>query len=191
MRDGVHADRSSSRDAEGADERADADDREQDRERGARAVQVARREQREHGLEVVRQRSDHGHHHERRPQHRRVPGVAQARRAPVPSRAVSVRRRPQLLGPHHPERGEHREVRQAVEQEAPTEADGRDQQTGERRTDDARRRHQRAVEADRVVHVLGRHHLDHERAPRRIVERDGRCRRRARPRTPRAPAGCG
>ncbi len=71
---------------------------------------------------------------------------------------------------HHDEAGDHREVRDRVEGEAPAEADGRDQRAGQRRTRDLRQGDDRAVEHDRVRQVVLRHHLRDERAPERVVE---------------------
>ena len=60
------------------------------------------------------------------------------------------RRRPQLARAHQPVRRDHRDVRDAVDREAPSEPADLDEHAGERGPDHARAHHHRAVEAHRV-----------------------------------------
>ena len=125
-----------------------------------------------HDLEVEGQRADDRHHDERDPQFRLAPGVARGRRAPAAcrarrrasagARAGFIIQRPTITAMYE----------RPSSAERPRVAADRDQQAREGRADDPRRRHQRAVERDGVVHVVFGHHLDDERAAGRVVERD-------------------
>ena len=125
------------------DQRADADDREQDGEGGVGAAEVLGDEQREHDREVEGERADDRHHHQRHPQVGDAARVAQARRGPGPwpgaatgdGRSSEVR----IIA----SADEHGDVGEAVDEERPAEADGGDEQAGERGTDDPGRGHER------------------------------------------------
>ena len=74
--------------------------------------------------------------------------------------------------PHHQQRGDHRHVREPVEQEAPALAGQRHQHAGHRRPHEARSVHHRRVQGDRVRQVGAiLHHVHHEGLARGGVER--------------------
>ena len=88
---------------------------------------------------------------------------------PLLPRAPALR--VQLRGVHREERGEHRQVRDAVDQEADRRADERDQEPRHRRPDDPRAGERRAVEAHGVRERLLADHLHVEALARRVVDR--------------------
>ena len=151
-------------------------------------LEVAGDEQREDGLEVVGQRADHGHHHQRHEQLGHAAHVAQA----GPHLALGPgrdRRGAQLGRAHHPQPGQHGDVGQAVAEEGPAVADRRHQQAGQRRAHHPGRGHERAVQADGVVDLR-------RAAPSRPRSCAGRgcrtpCTRRRRPPRRRARRGAG
>ena len=61
-------------------------------------------------------------------------------------------------------------IRHTVGEEAPRDAETGDHEAGDRRADHPGGHEHRAAQAHRVAHVLGPHHLDHERAAGRVVE---------------------
>ena len=78
----------------------------------------------------------------------------------------------------------------ASSEEAPAEPDGGDEQAGQGGADDAGARHQGAVQADGVLHVVLGHHLDDEGAAGRVVEGDGDAADQRDGVDAPAPAGC-
>ena len=105
-----------------------------------------------------------------------APDVAQAG-ADRPRLAAAGGRRAQLRRVHPPEGDDHRHEGEGVDREAGADAEGRDQQPGDRRADDPRRLDDDAVEADRVDDPVGADHLDHEALPGRVVDRVDRAHR--------------
>ena len=137
-----------------------------------RAAEVTRREQREHGLEVVRQRADDAHHHERHPQLGHAAHVAQTlahltlgpRRRAATGAAPSVRiiQRPTM----------HRDVREPSSrkhQPNPTVATSSPASAGPTTRDDVI---SALFRLTALCMSSSRHHLDDERAAGRVVERD-------------------
>ena len=76
----------------------------------------------------------------------------------------------QLLGVHAREHPDHEGEARGIEREAGLDADGRDQDPGEGRTDHPGAVHKDAVQADRVDDAIGTNHLHDERLPGRIVD---------------------
>ena len=130
-------------------------------------------EQRHDHVEVERERADDRHHHQRHPQLGHRCGRSAGRRGPGPCASAATGEARSSLVRIMQQADDHGDVGDAVDGEAPAVADGDDQQAGQRRADDARAGHQRAVEADRVLDVVLGHHLDDERAAGRVVEGGG------------------
>ena len=73
---------------------------------------------------------------------------------------------------HDEQRRDHREIADAVDEEAPALADRGDHQTGDRRTDQARAVVHRRVDRDGVAEIIAIvHHLHEKRLPAGHVER--------------------
>ena len=154
-----------------ADQRAEAEDREQDRERARRcrrACPVTRS-----GIVTEKLKAN-------------VPTIAiitsgtnswrSAADVAQPGADLALglghrRRAEQLARAHGQQAGDDGGVAEGVEDERPAEADGDDEDAGQRRADHPGAGHHGAVQADGVGDLAGRHHLDDERAPARVVER--------------------
>jgi hypothetical protein len=138
-------------------------------ERDPCAVERSGDEEGQCHAQVEEEEPDAGEHREADPEPRDRRDVGE----PLAHLATGARlgRLPEeLILAHHDQTGDHREVGDRVEGEAPAEADARDQRARQRRTRNLRQGDDRAVEDDRVRQVVLRHHLRDEGAPERVVE---------------------
>ena len=135
----------------------------------SRAAQVHLGEHREDHLVVEGEGADDGHEQERQPHVVDRPGVAEARPQLALLLGHPVGRR-ERAGVHAPDADERGDEREAVDDEAPADADRRDEDAGEGGPDDAGRRDQDRVEADGVRDVVGRDEVVDEGASSRVVE---------------------
>ena len=152
-----------------ADHCAHSQGRRQGRVAGGSAVESELRDHGKADLELVGQRADDGHDDQHVAQHRGGPDVAQpgnhlAARVGQPYRGV------QFARPHDQQHDHHCDVRQAVNEKTRRQADGRDQDAGDGRADDARQVNQAGKERDRVLQLAFADHFHHERLAGRVVD---------------------